>query len=154
MSLEPLVYGCPNLEELNISGDSWVKRQGILGIAKHPKLMVLHLGHFEHSDFNCSETISEHPPKAFFISGLFDKPENFQNLKILYLESDCNFTPLLEDLIHKARPDLQIKFNKQPPLIGEALVRDEDEENDLSVDHGQRYGIYENDDDDIDFRFM
>jgi len=113
-----------------------VKRQGLLGIAKHPTLMVLHLGHFEHSDFNCSETISEHPPKAFFIAGLFDKPEYFRNLKTLYLESDCNFTPLLEDLIQKARLDLQIRLHKEPALIGEALVRNEDGENDVSIDHG------------------
>ena len=26
VSLEPLSYGCPNLEELNLMGDSWVKR--------------------------------------------------------------------------------------------------------------------------------
>ena len=154
VSLEPLVYGCPNLEELDLSGDSWVKRQGILGIAKHPKLIVLHLGHFEHSDFNCSETISEHPPKAFFIAGLFDKPENFPCLKTLFLEANCSFTPLLEGLIQKARPNLLIRVHHEKSLVGEALVRNEEAENEVSMDNGQRYGIYENDDDDIDFRFM
>jgi hypothetical protein len=38
-------------------------------------------------------------------------------------------------------------------MDGQALVRNEGDE-DVSLDHGQRYGIYENDDDDIDFRFM
>ena len=78
--------GCPALEELDLSGDSWVKRQGLLGIARHPSLIVLRLGHFEHSDFKCSEVISEHPPKGFFVAGVFDKPENFPNLRVLYLE--------------------------------------------------------------------
>lgn len=125
-----------------------------MGIAKHPKLIVFHLGHFEHSDFHCSETISEHPPKAFFIGGIFQNHENFLQLKTLYLEENCNFTPLLEDMIRKARPKLQIRMHQEAPLVGEALVRNEENEGDLSIDHGQRYGIYENDDDDIDFRFM
>jgi len=68
--------------------------------------MVYHLGHFEHSDFNCSETVSEHPPKGFFIAGIFDKLENFRLLNTLYLEANCNFTPLLEELILKSRPKL------------------------------------------------
>ena len=51
VSLDPLTSGCPNLEELNLSGDSWVKRQGILGIAKHPKLMILHFVH-QHQHLN------------------------------------------------------------------------------------------------------
>lgn len=55
VTLEPLASSCPHLEELNLSGDSWVKRQALLGIAKHPNLMVFHMGHFEHSDFKCSE---------------------------------------------------------------------------------------------------
>jgi hypothetical protein len=57
--------------------------------------MVFHMGHFEHSDFNCSESISEHPPKAFFVGGVFEKKENFPKLKVLYLEAECNFTSLL-----------------------------------------------------------
>ena len=94
------------MEELNISGDSWVKRQAIVGIAKHKNLMTLHMGHFEHSDFNCSEQYTEHPPKVYFLSGLFESPDNFPNLKLLWLAKECNFSNLLESLIKKIRPKL------------------------------------------------
>ena len=38
VSLEPLNYGCPYLEELNLSGDSWVKKVCLQGVAKHRNL--------------------------------------------------------------------------------------------------------------------
>ena len=65
-SLEPLCTGCPFLEELNMSGDSWVKEDALVGLCKyrvhdendpqypykfgHQKLQILHLGHYEHAD--------------------------------------------------------------------------------------------------------
>lgn len=52
-SLEPLAKGCPKLLEFNLSGDSWVKKVALTGIAKHKGLSVFHLGHFEHSDYKC-----------------------------------------------------------------------------------------------------
>lgn len=53
VSLEPLCTGCPKLEELNLSGDSWVKKMCLQGVAKHTNISIFHLGHFEHSDFKC-----------------------------------------------------------------------------------------------------
>jgi hypothetical protein len=81
--------------------------------------MVYHMGHFEHSDFNCSEHYTEHPPKAYFLSGLFESPDNFPSLTLLWLETDCNFTQLLESLIKKARPKgLQIRNKLEKRLFG------------------------------------
>jgi hypothetical protein len=155
VSLEPLCIGCPNLEELNIMGDSWVKRQAIVGIAKHPKLMVLHMGHFEHSDFNCSESYTEHPPKVYFLSGLFDEAGNFPSLNLLWLERDCNFSTLLESLLKKVRPKLVVRMHEQPKLFGgQALVREGEEEEEAVDNAMRRYGIKEDDDDDIDLRFI
>jgi F-box/leucine-rich repeat protein 2/20 len=84
--LEPLNYGCPYLDELNLSGDSWVKKVCLLGVAKHRNIQIFHLGHFEHSDFKCQKVACEFPPKGFYIAGLFEKIDNFVNLRVLYLE--------------------------------------------------------------------
>ena len=45
--------GCPDLVEVDFSGDSWVKRNAFLGLSKHPNIKTLKLGHFEHSDSQC-----------------------------------------------------------------------------------------------------
>jgi len=127
VSLEPLNYGCPYLEELNLSGDSWVKKVCLVGIAKHRNLSIFHLGHFEHSDFKCQSVACEFPPKGFYIAGLFEKKENFPNLKILYLEENCDLSDFLVEKINKIRSKLLIKFNKNESLIGESLdINDED----------------------------
>ena len=103
--------------------------------------MCLHLGHFEHSDFKCSEIISEHPPKAFFIASVFEKPGNFYSLKVLYLEKECNLTSLLHSLILKSRPEISIKYRDQNSassalLFGDALVKGDEDGEDESFDHG------------------
>jgi hypothetical protein len=72
VSLEPLNDGCPLLSEMNLSGDSWVKKIAFLGLAKHTHLSVFHMGHFEHSDFKCQKVASEFPPKGFFIAKVFE----------------------------------------------------------------------------------
>jgi hypothetical protein len=97
------------LEELSLSGDAWVKRQAFLSVAKHPNLLVFRMGHFEHADFKCSEQISEHPPKAFFVAGIFENKKYFPKLRLLYLEADCNLTAIMHQLIVKARsPELKV----------------------------------------------
>ncbi len=126
-----------------------------MGISKHPNLMVLHMGHFEHSDFNCSESYTEHPPKVYFLSGLFDSPENFPSLNLLWLERDCNFSTLLESLLKKVRPKLVVRMHVQEKLFGgQALVREGEEEEEAVDNAMRRYGIKEDDDDDIDLRFI
>jgi F-box/leucine-rich repeat protein 2/20 len=55
VSLEPLSRGCPNLIEVSMAGDSWVRKVALAGLATHPNLKIFHLGHFEHSDCECSE---------------------------------------------------------------------------------------------------
>ena len=51
--LSVMAVGCPELAELDLSGDSWVQRDAFLGLSKHPNLKTLRLGHFEHSDTSC-----------------------------------------------------------------------------------------------------
>ena len=41
-----MAIGCPELFEVDLSGDSWVKRNAFLGISKHPNLKIFRLGHF------------------------------------------------------------------------------------------------------------
>jgi F-box and leucine-rich repeat protein 2/20 len=48
--LSVLATGCPNLQEIDMSGDSWVSTLQITGVAKHPNLKIFHLGHFDHGD--------------------------------------------------------------------------------------------------------
>ena len=121
------------------------------------------MGHYEHSDYKCSESISEHPPKAFFIAGLFEQQTStipprylhFPNLRTLYLEAECTLTGILLNLISKARPSLLIKLSPNHEKIGEALTKDEDsDEDDEMFNPGKRYGILEDEDDEIDFKFM
>ena len=100
----------------------------LLGIAKHRNLSIFHLGHFEHSDFKCQKVACEFPPKGFYIAGLFEKPENFVNLKVLYLEENCDLSDFLVEKISKIRKKLLLKFNKNENLIGESLDINDDED--------------------------
>ena len=52
-----LATGCPNLYEVDLSGDSWVHRDAFFGLSKHPNLRILRLGHFEHSDLSCDQLL-------------------------------------------------------------------------------------------------
>ena len=45
--------GSPELLEMDLSGDSWVKRNAFIGHSRHPNLKIFRLGHFEHSDTSC-----------------------------------------------------------------------------------------------------
>ena len=109
-----------------------------MGIARHQWLITLHLGHFEHSDFKCSEQISEHPPKAFFVAGIFESPSNFPKLRVLHLEAECNLTAIMHGLIVKARhKNLQVVLHSRIRENKiEALVREEASDGEDSVDHG------------------
>jgi F-box/leucine-rich repeat protein 2/20 len=57
VDMSPLVDACPILAEVNFSGDSWVNRTCLLGLAQHPNIRVFHLGHFEHSDVECKDLL-------------------------------------------------------------------------------------------------
>lgn len=56
-SLEPMVKGCPNLEEFKLAGDSWIRDLVLRSIAKHPNIKIFHLGHYEHSDCDCKSVV-------------------------------------------------------------------------------------------------
>jgi hypothetical protein len=40
---------------VNLSGNSWVKTDVLVGLSVHKNLKILHIGHFEHSEKECEE---------------------------------------------------------------------------------------------------
>ena len=105
-----LCEGCPQLEEVNMSGDSWVKCLTIRGLSKHKKLRILHLGHLEHAEGQCDKGLGEFPPKGMYIEALFQDSDAFINLRKLYLEQICGLTYWLDVRIKNLRPNLEIKY--------------------------------------------
>ncbi|CAI2370613.1 unnamed protein product [Moneuplotes crassus] len=104
-SFEPLAEGCPYLEELNMSGDSWVKEEALVGLCKHKNLKIYHLGHFEHGDVDCLDI--DEPEKGKFIGTLLSCEDNLPNLQVLHLEKCC-LSMYIEDRIKNKRPDVEI----------------------------------------------
>jgi len=102
---------CPYLEELNLSGDSWVKCECLAGLAKHRSLWILHIGHIEHGDMNCVEFIKSNPTSSKFLTKkLFKNLDNFVKLEELYLEQICQQTYWINGKIKKYRPTLKIRY--------------------------------------------
>ncbi|KAL4493120.1 hypothetical protein ABPG72_003205 [Tetrahymena utriculariae] len=118
--LSVLVQGCPQLEEVNLSGDSWVTSLSLVGLSKHPYLKILHLGHYDHGDTNCDENLEEYPPKGMFIEGIFKNKNAFQKLHLLFLEQNCSLTYWLDVRLQKIRPKLTIRYTPAENLF--ALV--------------------------------
>jgi len=108
--LSILNEGCPRLEEVNMSGDSWIRKITVLGLSKHKNIKIFHLGHLEHSDNQCDKGLGEFPPKGVFIETLFKKPEAFVSLKKLYLEQVCGLTYWLDIRLKKIRPTMEIRY--------------------------------------------
>jgi hypothetical protein len=121
-SLEPLCTGCPFLEELNMSGDSWVKEDALVGLCKykvhdesdkqypykfgHQKLQILHLGHYEHADIEWMEY--DEPEKGKFLGKLLGTPWNLPSLKFLYLNKWC-LSPYIQDILLKYRENVTVE---------------------------------------------
>ncbi|CAD8083584.1 unnamed protein product [Paramecium primaurelia] len=97
---------CPLLEELDVSGDSWVSQSFVLGIAQHQNLKIFWLGHFEHGDLDCDTKLQQYPPEGLFLESIFKKETSFPKLHTLHLEHDCNLTYWLYARISKLRPKL------------------------------------------------
>lgn len=114
--LSVLKKGCPFLEEVNFSGNSWVKSNSLMGLSKHPNIRIFHLGHFEHSENNCDGNLQEYPPKGMFIEALFKKGDAFIKLHTLYLEQECSLTYWLDVRIKKIRPKISIKYTQSENL--------------------------------------
>ncbi|KRX05752.1 F-box domain [Pseudocohnilembus persalinus] len=112
-----LSSGCPNLEELDMSGDSWVTSSCLLGVSKHPNLKIYHLGHFDHGDSQCDENLQEHPPKGMFLEGVFKDKSNFKKLHLIYLEQSCSLTYWIDMRLQSIRPHLTIKYTPQENLF-------------------------------------
>jgi len=102
--------GCPLLEEVDMSGDSWVKCETVLGLSKHKNLKIFRLGHLEHAEGQCDKGLGEFPPKGMFLESIFKSKDAFPNLRTLYLEQICGLTYWLDIRIKKLRPELEIKY--------------------------------------------
>lgn len=141
VSMEPIVQGCPLLNEVKLAGDSWIRKLVIYSIAKHPNLRVFHLGHFEHSDIDCMHVkpqdpvFSNYSTKGIVVAETFSDPNNFPALHTLYLEKHCDLTTFLIGIIAKIieenhRPPLHFKFNENlPTLFSKPGGNGSDEEN-------------------------
>lgn len=103
--MEPIVAGCPLLNELKLAGDSWIRKIVLHSIAKHPNLRVFHLGHFEHSDIDCAHVkpqdpvFSNYSTKGIVVAETFSDLRNFPVLSTLYLEKYCDLTAFLMKII-------------------------------------------------------
>lgn len=115
-SLQSLDIGCPNLEEVDFSGDSWVSRAALQGLSKHRGLRVLRMGHFEHSDTDCNSVICEYPPKGYYILGIFENG-GFPLLRVLYFEENCALTEWVTPRINKVRKEIHIKLTKPEVIL-------------------------------------
>lgn len=102
--------GCPNLEEVNLSGNSWVRTKTVHGLSKHKNLKIFHLGHVEHAEGQCDKDLGEFPPRGMFLEALLKKEEAFPNLRVLYLEQICGLTYWLDVRFKKIRPNLEIRY--------------------------------------------
>ena len=85
-SMEPLIKGCPDLFELKLAGDSFIRKLVLLSIAKLPELKIFHLGHFDHSDVECKKVIPQDPvfksysTKGIVVAKTFEDPANYPKL--------------------------------------------------------------------------
>ena len=86
-------------------------------VARLPWLQTFRLGHFEHSDCDCysvapHETAGSNESElADQVCGLFTSEGSFSKLQTLYLEQNCEFTPLLYSRLKKSRPALVYRFS-------------------------------------------
>lgn len=46
-----------NLIELDLSGDSWLRHEVLVAVSNFPRLIVFHMGHYEHSDVDCKSML-------------------------------------------------------------------------------------------------
>jgi hypothetical protein len=113
-SLEPLATGCPQLICMNLAGDSWVTEIALRGLAAHPGLQILYLGHFEHSGAQCDRVVrNEYPSKGLFIENLFKRENGFPALRLLYLEESCTLSGWLRTRLKFSRRTLRIEFRPE-----------------------------------------
>ena len=129
--MEPIVEGCPRLLELKLAGDSWIRKLVLYSIAKHHNLRVFHLGHFEHSDIDCTHVkprdpvFSNYSTKGIVVAETFSDPANFPALQTLYLERFCDLTPFLVKIISRIvakndRPPIAFKYNENRSTLDQA----------------------------------
>lgn len=94
------------LEELDLSGDSFISRKSLMVLSEAcQQISVFHLGHFEHSDYDCERTVlkskDQQPLRGIFIVELFKKEYRFANLKKLVLEFQCELTHYIRRMFLK-----------------------------------------------------
>lgn len=109
----------PALQELDLSGDSYLSKQSLTHISIcMPQLRTFHLGHFEHSDYACSDTVRKKqgqlPLRGLFVCQILKDPQRFEQLSTLYLERSCDLTDFIVHEIRREKirnSSLQIKFD-------------------------------------------
>lgn len=71
----------PNLVELDCSGDSYMSSAHLKAISEWPKLKKFHLGHFEHSDYSCKDTVhkklGQQPLRGLYLIELLKQSHRF-----------------------------------------------------------------------------
>lgn len=120
--LSQLAISLPFLEEVNLSGDSWVDPVTLHSLAKHPNIKTLHIGHFNHADTQCDTNIADFPPNGLFIQSLFKNPKNFENVRYLFLEQFCSLTYWVDVKLLKLRPNLIIRYTPYEKVMPEENV--------------------------------
>ena len=110
----------PLLREVDFGGDSYLNKKDLTLLSVNLPLMeVFHLGHFEHSDYACGQTVmkkqGEMPLKGLFVCELLKKKnKHFTALKTLFLEQACDLTDFIIFELKKRKirqNDLLIKFD-------------------------------------------
>lgn len=110
----------PHLRELDLSGDSFLSKPSLATLsAVMTTLEVFHLGHFEHSDYSCSQTVikgvGQSPLRGLYVCELLKDPTRFPKLQLLYMEIACDLTHFIlyqmkEQGIRKGQ--LQVRFDR------------------------------------------
>lgn len=110
----------PSLVELDLSGDSFLSKETLSTLSLvMTTLRVFHLGHFEHSDYSCSQTVikkvGQSPLRGLYVCELLKDPSRFPKLELLYMEIACDLTHFI---LHQVREQgirkgqLQVRFDR------------------------------------------
>ena len=109
---------CPNLREIDLSGDSWIKYQTVHSMRNLPKLEILRLGnfrgitsgHLEHGESDCKSLRLDDTFEGLYLVNMFSDLKIFKSLKRLYLEENCDYTHWVTPKLKKIRALLQIMY--------------------------------------------
>ena len=96
------------LVSLDLSGDSWIRLSLLQEISKFKHLVEFRMGHFEHSDCDCYSVVSKESLyadlslEACQVIQVFSEQNSFPSLRKLWLEKNCELTPLIQKGLQKS----------------------------------------------------